>query len=279
MGPFRQQVNDLEPNMVYKYRDSQSHMSSLSNSLSLPSTPHRPTFLLAITPSYSNMSHGKQFTLYTHISGPNGWKVASVLEELGLTFESVFFNFQAAEQKNADYLKLNPNGRIPTIVDHGNNDFVLWESDAILLYLVDRYDKEKRLTVTDEREKYQLLQWLFFQSSGQGPYFGQVAWFTIYHAEKIPSAIERYKREILRVFGVLEAVLSKQDWLVGGKVTIADISFATWNNLAINNLVAGFEGFDFEKDFPATAAWHNKLLAIPSVKSVIDQRAAMLQKH
>lgn len=123
------------------------------------------------------------------------------------------------------------------------------ESDAILLYLVEKYDKEHKLSVADVNEKFKLIQWLFFQASGQGyvscpfpllscfsltafwgcrPYFGQAVWFMKYHQEKLPSAIERYQKEILRVLGVLESVLSKQEWLVGGKLTVADISFITY---------------------------------------------------
>ena len=99
------------------------------------------------------------------------------------------------------------------------------ESNAIIEYLVEKYDTEHKISVTDVNDKFTLLQWLFFQASGQGPYFGQVGWFTFYHPEKIPSAIERYKNEIRRVLGVLDSVLSKQEWLAGGKCTIADLSF------------------------------------------------------
>ncbi len=103
--------------------------------------------------------------------------------------------------------------------------FTSRESDAILLYLVEKYDHEHKISVTSEGDKFHQTQWLFFQSSGQGPYYGQAAWFLVYHPEKIPSAIERYMNEIFRVLGVLESVLSKQEWLVGGKPTIADLSF------------------------------------------------------
>lgn len=88
----------------------------------------------------------------------------------------------------------------------------------------DKYDTEHRISVTGD-EKYHELQWLYFQASGQGPYYGQAGWFMIYHPEKVPSAVERYKNEMKRVFSVLDSVLSKQEWLVGGKMTIADISF------------------------------------------------------
>lgn len=99
------------------------------------------------------------------------------------------------------------------------------ESDAILLYLVGRYDISHKITVSGANDTYRLQQWLFFQASGQGPYYGQLGWFTFFHHEKIPSAEERYKNEIRRVLSVLESVLSKQAWLVGNKATIADLSF------------------------------------------------------
>ncbi len=91
-----------------------------------------------------------------------------MLEELGLTYEPVYLDFRKGEQKAPAFTQYNPNGRIPAIIDHKNGDFVLWESCAILLYLVDKYDTEKRLTVTDDKGKYTLTQWLFFQASGQG---------------------------------------------------------------------------------------------------------------
>ncbi|THG95168.1 hypothetical protein EW026_g6430 [Hermanssonia centrifuga] len=221
------------------------------------------------------MSHGKQFTLYSHKGGPNGWKVAIVLEELGLTYESIYLDFQKGEQKAPEHTKYNPNGRIPTLIDHKNNDFTLWESDAILLYLVSKYDPEHKISVTGEDEKFYLTQWLFFQASGQGPYYGQAAWFIYFHAEKIPSAIERYTNEILRVLGVLESVLSKQEWLVGGKLTIADLSFITWNQGALAGPLPNKEGFNFQKDFPAVSAWHAKLEARDSVKAIAAAKAAL----
>ena len=91
-----------------------------------------------------------------------------VLEELGLTYEPIFLDPSKNELKTPPHIDYNPNGRIPTLIDHHNGDFAIWESDAILLYLADKYDTEKKLTVTDDKEKYTLIQWLFFQASGQG---------------------------------------------------------------------------------------------------------------
>ena len=127
--------------------------------------------------------------------------------------------------KSPWFLELNPNGRIPTITHEG---FPVFETSAIILYIAAQFDKEHKFSkdpVKDPQGYSQELQWLFFQSSGQGPYYGQAAWFTWYHPEKIPSAVERYKNEIKRVLGVLNAVLEKQEWLVGGKCTVADLSF------------------------------------------------------
>lgn len=102
------------------------------------------------------------------------------------------------------------------------------ETGAILTYLVEEYDPEHRISAATEEDKYKQLQWLFFQTSGQGPYFGQYSWFKMFHHEKIPSAVERYKNEIERVFGVLDGVLSKQEWLVAGKPTVADFAFVQY---------------------------------------------------
>ncbi|CAH7684811.1 glutathione S-transferase [Phakopsora pachyrhizi] len=220
------------------------------------------------------MSHGKQFTLYSHHGGPNGWKVALLLEELGLTYETKFLDMQKGEIKGPEHVKLNPNGRIPTIIDHKNNDFTLWESDAILEYIAYTYDTEGKFSVKDPLEKYKALQWLFFQASGQGPYFGQAIWFKRYHPEKVPSAVERYENEIKRVFSVLESVLSKQDWLVGGKYTFVDLSFIPWHNLAVESAL---ENFDTSKDYPALTKWAEKINSRPVVKRIFEQRAELLK--
>ncbi|KAI0946884.1 hypothetical protein AcW1_010217 [Taiwanofungus camphoratus] len=221
------------------------------------------------------MSHGKQFTLYTHKGGPNGWKVAFVLVELGLTYESVYLNFDKNEQKAPAFTQYNPNGRIPALIDHKNGDFTVWESNAIMTYLVEKYDTAHKISVAAPDDKIIQLQWLFFQGTGQGPYFGQAFWFMLYHAEKIPSAIERYQKETLRVFSVLEGVLSKQDWLVGGKCTIADLSFVTWTNGALAVILKDYNGVNVEKDFPAVHAWHQKLVSRPAVARVLAEKNAL----
>jgi len=222
------------------------------------------------------MSHGKEITLYTHLGGPNGWKVAFFLAELGITYESIYLDFNKLEQKAPEFIKLNPNGRIPAIIDHRNNDFVLWESGAILLYLADRYDKEHKFSAVTDAEKAFQNQWLFFQASGQGPYFGQFFWFKLHHAEQVATAIERYEKEIERVLVVLNDVLSNQDWLVGNKMTIADISFISWNNLAFSATLASYN--PVADKFPAVYKWHTALTSRPAVKATLDERAALRKK-
>ena len=186
----------------------------------------------------------------------------------------MYLKFEKGEHKAPEYTKFNPNGRIPTLIDHKNGDFVIWESDAIILYLVDKYDPEKKMSVADDKDRYHFIQWLFFQASGQGyvpsssclyplplyahtctlrsPYFGQAGWFARYHPERIPSAIERYQKEILRVFSVLDSVLAKPEnggWLVSGKLTAADLSFLPWNVAGMMSV--GKEASEIEKAYPA----------------------------
>ncbi|GAA6050891.1 hypothetical protein JCM3770_005760 [Rhodotorula araucariae] len=219
-----------------------------------------------------------QFTLYSHAGGPNGWTVAFLLKALGLTYETKYLAFDKQEQKGEEFLKINPNGRIPALVDHQNNDFAVWESKAILLYLVAKYDKDNKFGVgASPEEQAVLAQWLFFQASGQGPYFGQSAHFRLFAPEKIPYAIERYSKEVERVLGVFEAVLSKQEWLVGGKLTIADLSCITWNNFGIYALLP--EGVNAEEKFPAVVAWHKKLTALPYVAEALKEREEVMKQQ
>jgi glutathione S-transferase len=216
------------------------------------------------------MSNGKQFTLYNHDSGMNQWKLCFALEELGLTYDDVHMDFVNKQQKSNDYLELNPNGKIPTLVDHNNNDFAIWESNAILQYLVSEYDKEHKISVDDKEGKYKTEQWLFFQASGQGPYFGQAQWFMYYHPEKLPTAIKRYQEEIRRVLGVLDNVLSKQEWLVGDKCTIADLSFIKYTDYAVTKLLG--PDFDFAAEYPNAYKWHTRMLERPAIKTVFKNK-------
>jgi len=228
------------------------------------------------------MSHDKQFTLFTHIGAPNGWKVAFVLNVLGLTYESRYLELDGdvkspSHVKSLEHTKYNPNGRIPTLIDHRNNDFALWESGAIILYLLEKYDPEHRLSVVSPDEKAVLIQWLFFQTSGQAPYYGQAAWFIFAHPEKVPSAIERYRNEVRRVLSVLEGVLSDRDYLVGEKLTAADIAFVPYHHVLKERVLAQ-EDFDFGKEYPRVFAWHSRVVAVEGVKKGLAERLRLLSE-
>ncbi|KAB8237671.1 glutathione S-transferase family protein [Aspergillus alliaceus] len=208
--------------------------------------------------------------LYSHPYGPNPWKVAIVLEELGLPYETRFVNF--TDVKKEPYINLNPNGRLPAIEDP-NMSITLFESGAIVEYLVEHYDPENKLHYTETAAKYQIKAWLHFQASGQGPYYGQASWFTRFHPERIPSAIERYGNEIRRVTGVLESVLKTREWLVGDKCTYADLCFLPWQRWA-SKYATNPETLD--EDFPHVAAWYKKLTSRVAVRKVFkDQDRAI----
>ena len=207
-------------------------------------------------------------TLHVHAAGPNPWKVAIVLNELGVPYKTK--TWSPPDLKSEAYLKLNPNGRAPTIEDP-NTGVTLWESGAIILYLAETYDNDEKISYHKGPEKFQLYQWLAFQISGQGPYFGQAAWFMMFHQEKLPSAVERYVNEIERVVSVLDRHLQQQEWLVGDKVTYADLAFVTWANMAPFLYQEG----KIKGRYPAYHAWLAKLNDRPSVKTASkDQETA-----
>ncbi|KAL9059172.1 MAG: hypothetical protein Q9206_001611 [Seirophora lacunosa] len=189
--------------------------------------------------------------LYSAPYGPNPYKVAIVLTELSLPFETVVI-WDAAELKKAPFTDINPNGRAPAIKDPSTGIF-LWESCAIIRYLIDQYDKTNALSYDTTPEKYLLDQWFFFQASGQGPYYGQAGWFNMFHPEKLPSAQDRYIDQTKRVVGVLDAALgqSKSGWLVGDRCTYVDLSFFMWDE-QIEPIMAAvpsseWRGDDFRK--------------------------------
>jgi glutathione S-transferase len=162
--------------------------------------------------------------LYTAAT-PNGWKISIVLEELGLPYDVHPLSFSKQEQKAEWYLKINPNGRIPAIVDRAHGDFAVFESGAILIYLA---EKTGKLMPTDPKGRSRVIQWLMFQMAGVGPMMGQANVFLRYAPEKIPYAIERYQREVRRLFEVLERQLTSHEFVAGDEYSIADISHWAW---------------------------------------------------
>jgi len=161
--------------------------------------------------------------LYTSET-PNGWKISITLEELGLPYTVHHIQLSKAEQKEPWFLKINPNGRVPAIIDRGNGDFPIFESGAIMVYLA---KQAGALLPSDLKGESLVLQWLFFQMSGLGPMMGQANVFFRYFPEKIPAAIDRYQRETRRLLEVLNTRLAESEYLAGD-YSIADIANWSW---------------------------------------------------
>ena len=158
----------------------------------------------------------------------NGWKPIIFLEEANVEYDITAINFDKREQKEKEYLKLNPNGRIPTIVDRSNNNFIVFESGAILWYLAEKYDK---FLPQNSNDKSQTLQWLMFQMANIGPMMGQAMYFQRIAAklgEENPFAIKRYVNESRRLMEILDNHLADREYLVADEYTIADIATYPW---------------------------------------------------
>lgn len=158
---------------------------------------------------------------------PNGHKVAILLEELGIPYRVHALNLVANEQKQPEFLKINPNGRIPAIIDEDADNFAVFESGAILVYLA---EKHGQLLPTDAKGRSLVMQWLMFQMGGVGPMQGQANVFFRYLNERIPLAIARYQNETRRLYEVLERQLTDHEYLAGD-YSIADIATFPWVNI------------------------------------------------
>lgn len=172
---------------------------------------------------------------------PNGQKVGVMLEETGLPYEPHLISFDTNDQTSPELLSLNPNNKIPAIIDPAGPDGVpvpLFESGAILLYLA---DKSGRFLPRDAARRYETIQWLMFQMGGVGPMFGQLGFFTKfagkYFADKRPQ--ERYVAESKRLLKVLDQRLQGREWIMGGEYTIADIAIFPWVNCLVDFYGAG----------------------------------------
>ncbi|MBK7535616.1 MAG: glutathione S-transferase N-terminal domain-containing protein [Myxococcales bacterium] len=195
--------------------------------------------------------------LYTSPT-PNGYKVSIALEELGLAYQVHPIDLGAKDQKKPEFLARNPNGRIPVIVDREADDFAVFESGAILVYLA---EKTGKLMPRDAKGRSLVMQWLMFQMGGVGPMMGQANVFFRYFPEKIPAAIERYQNESRRLFEVLETRLGTVEYLAGD-YSIADI--ATWPWVRIHD----WAGVSVE-GLPNLARWMAALEARPACQKGI----------
>lgn len=192
--------------------------------------------------------------LYTAAT-PNGHKVSIALEELALPYQLHVLSFDQQEQKSVEFLQINPNGRIPAIVDRDNDDFAVFESGAILYYLA---EKTEQLMPTDAKGRSVVLQWLMFQMGGVGPMQGQANVFYRYFPEKIPTAIARYQNETRRLYEVLNSRLEQVEYLADD-YSIADIATYPW--LALHD----WAGVSVE-GLPALQRWMQAVAARPAVQ-------------
>jgi len=209
--------------------------------------------------------HPDRLQLYS-LPTPNGVKVSIVLEEIGLPYEVHLVDFGKDDQKTPEFLSLNPNGKIPAILDPdgpGGKPLPLFESGAILQYLA---EKTGKLMPTDAARRWQTIQWLHFQMGGIGPMFGQLGFFHKFAGKDFPDKrpLERYVNEARRLLEVIEQRLDGRAWIMDDEYTIADISMLGW----VRNLI-GFYGARELVDFDSLThvpAWLNRGLARPAVE-------------
>ena len=209
--------------------------------------------------------HPDRLQLYS-LPTPNGVKVSIMLEEIGLPYEVHLVDFNKNDQKTPEFLSLNPNGKIPAIIDPngpGGKPLGLFESGAILQYLA---EKTGKLLPADAARRYETLAWLHFQMGGIGPMFGQLGFFNKFAGKEISDKrpLERYVAESKRLLGVIDGRLDGRQWIMDDDYTIADISMLGW----VRNLIGFYEarelvGFD---DFKHVAAWLERGLKRPAVE-------------
>ena len=208
--------------------------------------------------------HPDRIQLYS-LPTPNGVKVSVTLEETGLAYEPHLVRFDANEQLSPEFVSLNPNNKIPAILDPngpGGKPLPLFESGAILLYLA---EKAQRLLPQDPAGRYETIQWLMFQMGGVGPMFGQVGFFHKFagkdYEDKRPR--DRYVAEAKRLLGVLDRHLAGRDWMMGATYTIADIAIFPWVNVL--NTFYGAGDLVGMKDFTQVNRVLEVFLARPAV--------------
>jgi len=192
---------------------------------------------------------------------PNGWKISIVLEELGLPYTVIPVDIRAGDQFKPEFLAISPNNRIPAIVDHASSDggepFSVFETGAILIYLA---EKTGRLLPSDMRGRSTVLQWVMWQMGGLGPMLGQHGHFLLYAPEKIPYAIDRYRREAARLYRVLDTQLGKAGRYIAGDYSIADIACFPWT------MTHKAQGFTLD-DYPNVKRWYAEVRARPQVQA------------
>ncbi|MBW8814365.1 MAG: glutathione S-transferase N-terminal domain-containing protein [Caulobacterales bacterium] len=209
--------------------------------------------------------HPDRVQLYS-LPTPNGVKASIILEEIGLPYEPHLVDFATDDQKTPEFLSLNPNGKIPALIDPngpGGRPIGLFESGAILLYLA---EKTGQLLPADPIGRYETIAWVFWQMGGVGPMFGQVGFFHKFAGREFEDKrpLQRYVDESRRLLGVLEARLADRTWIMGEAYTIADISLLGW----VRNLIGFYEAAELVAfdQLKAVPAWLERGLARPAVQ-------------
>ena len=209
--------------------------------------------------------HPDRIQLYS-LPTPNGVKISIMLEETGLPYEPHTVDIGKDESWTAEFLSLNPNGKIPAIIDPngpGGDPLGLFESGAILQYLAEKSGKFLSL---DAARRYQTLQWLHFQMGGVGPMFGQLGYFWKFAGREIEDKrpLERYANESKRLLGVLESHLASRSWMMGEEYTIADIALMGW----VRNLIGFYDAAELVQydQLKSVPAWLERCLARPAVQ-------------
>jgi GSH-dependent disulfide-bond oxidoreductase len=215
--------------------------------------------------------HPDRLQLYS-LPTPNGIKVGVALEELGLPYEAHRVEFSTQDQMTPEFLSLNPNNKIPAILDPdgpGGQPLALFESGAILLYLA---EKTGRLLPSDPALRWQAVQWLMFQMGGVGPMFGQLGWFHKFDGRHIEDkrGHERYRAEVARLLRVLEGRLTGRDW-IADEFSVADIALVPWLNGLDFYGVKDIVGWS---DLRAVPAWVDRFMARPGVQRGLTVPAA-----
>ena len=188
---------------------------------------------------------------------PNGRKVSIMLEEIGIPYNVFSINIAKDEQFQPHFLKISPNNRIPAIIDKDNNDYSLFESGAILMYLAEK--SGKLLNFSDKEEYYKTIEWLMWQMGGVGPMFGQVHHFVKYNKGKSEYSEQRYSKEAKRLYGVMDKKLEQNQYIAGKSYSIADISIWPWT--------ARFDWQEIDlNEFPNVTRWYKEMADRPAVQ-------------
>ncbi len=213
--------------------------------------------------------HPDRIQLYS-LNTPNGVKVSIMLEETGLAYEPHLIDIMKNESQLPEFLALNPNGKIPAIIDPdgpGGKPLALFESGAILIYLA---DKSGKFIAADAAQRWETIQWVFFQMASIGPMFGQVGFFNKFAGKEYPDKrpLQRYVAESRRLLAVLDARLQGRHWIMGDDYSIADIATLGW----VRNLITFYEARDLVEfdTFTNVSAWLDRGLARPAVQRGLE---------